>query len=104
MSISIIKLWKNKGKILEGIKNNIFKSEHVEEIYNERRAICQACIHRDDSGETCEVRGTNPCCGKCGCSLAIKLRALSAGCGDEEDPRWGPILTEEEEDKLNESL
>mgnify|MGYP006907024239 CR=1 FL=1 len=35
--MSIIKLWKNKGKIAEGIKNRIFKQEHIEEIYAERK-------------------------------------------------------------------
>ena len=73
-------------------------------MYNERRAICQACIHRDDSGKECDVPGTAPCCNKCGCSLALKLRSLSSGCGDENDPRWDAIITEDEENKLNETL
>lgn len=99
--MSIIKIWKNKDKIFEGIKNSIFKKEHVEEIYEERRAVCQACIHRDDEGKTCMVPGTQPCCGLCGCSLGFKLRSLSSQC---DDKRWKAVLSEEEADKLNEHL
>jgi hypothetical protein len=99
--MSLIKIWKEKGNILEGIKNRIFKQEHIEEIYEERMVICKACPHIDTNGSECYVPGTQPCCSKCGCSLALKLRSLSSGCGDEENPRWNAILTEEEEDELN---
>lgn len=102
--MSLIKLWKNKGKILEGIKNKVFKKEHVEEIASERLKICQICPHIDHAGTDCYVKGTHPCCSKCGCSLALKLRSLSSGCGDEENPRWNAVLSEEEDDKLNEDL
>jgi hypothetical protein len=97
----LLKVWKNKGKILEGIKNRIFKQEHVEEIFEERLAICQKCIEYDLEGKNCYVPGTQPCCGECGCSLALKLRSLSSECGLD---RWDATLTEEEEDRLNEQL
>ena len=29
---------------------------------------------------------------------------LSSGCGNEEEPKWDPIITEDEEDKLREEL
>ena len=96
--MSIIKVWKNKGKILEGIKNRIFKQEHIEEIFEERLAICKECIHYDTEGTKCYMTGTQPCCGECGCSLALKLRALSSECGL---AKWDAVLNEEEEDKLN---
>ena len=99
--MSLIKLWKNKGQILEGIKNNLFKTEHVEEIHDERMEICKACPAFDEEGTKCYVPGTNPCCGLCGCSLSLKLRSLSSEC---DDNRWLAILSEEEEDKLNEQL
>jgi len=102
--MSIIKLWKNKGKILEGLKNKIFKQEHIEEIFQERLSICKTCPLIDLLGNKCAVPGTAPCCGACGCSLDLKLRSLSSGCGDEENPKWNPILSEDEEDKLNEQL
>ena len=84
--------------------NNIFKKEHVEEIAEERLAICKTCPFIDLKGSKCAVSGTQPCCSKCGCSLKLKTRSLSSGCGDEENPRWNAVLSEDEEDKLNENL
>ena len=34
------KIWKNRKQIAEGIKNNIFKQEHVESLAEERLQIC----------------------------------------------------------------
>lgn len=102
--MSLIKIWKEKGKILEGLKNRMFKQEHIEEIANERRAICEKCPHIDKKGTECLVKGTQPCCGKCGCSLALKLRSLSSGCGDEQNPRWDAVLDNLEEEMLEDSL
>jgi hypothetical protein len=102
---NIIKIWKNKGQILEGITNSIFKKEDVEEIAQHRMQICNQCELLDVQGEGCTVPGTNPCCnekkGGCGCSLSLKTRALSSEC---PLGKWGAELTEEEEDKLNEKL
>jgi|SRR5690606_1955538 len=102
--MSLIKLWKNKGKILEGLKNKIFKQEHVEEIFQERLKICKTCPKIDLIGNSCYMPGTAPCCGACGCSLDLKLRSLSSGCGDEENPKWDAILSEEEDDELSKQL
>jgi hypothetical protein len=102
---NIIKIWKNKGAILEGITNSIFKKEDVEEIAQHRMQICNECDLLDVQGEGCMVPGTQPCCnenkGGCGCSLSLKTRALSSDC---PLGKWEAILTEEEEDKLNEKL
>ena len=98
---SVIKIWKNKGQILEGIKNNIFKSEHVEEIAAERYAICQGCNLLDLEGKECLVPNTQPCCGSCGCSMGLKLRALSADC---PEGKWKALLSHEEYYMLNQSL
>ncbi len=97
-------IWKNRHKISEGIKNSIFRKEHIEEIAAERWAICQTCPLLDLTGDQCLIPGTQPCCGACGCSHKIKLRSLSSGCGDEEDPKWGPVLSEDEEDELKNAL
>lgn len=98
---NLIKIWKHKGQILEGIKNSVFKSEHVEEIANERNAICQKCDLIDRTGSKCVVSGTQPCCGVCGCSLAFLQRSLSSSC---EAGKWSAILTDEENDALNDKL
>lgn len=102
---NIIKIWKSKGQILEGITNSIFKKEDVEEIAQHRMQICNECDLLDVQGDGCMVPGTQPCCnekkGGCGCSLSLKTRALSSDC---PLGKWDAILTEEEEDKLNEKL
>lgn len=96
-------IWSNRASIVEGIKNSLFKQEHVEQIAAERMAICEKCPSLDTEGSSCLVPGTHPCCGKCGCSLEFKLRSLSSDCGDEENPKWHALLSQEEEDAYNAS-
>ena len=102
---NLIKLWKAKGQIYDGIKNSIFKKEDVEEIAQQRLLICMKCALYDVQGVGCMVKGTQPCCneklGGCGCSLSLKTRALSSSC---PIGRWKAELTEEEEEKLNQKL
>lgn len=100
--MSLIKIWKNKGQIYEGIKNRIFKQEHIEEIAKDRMDICKSCPHLDTQGDKCEVPGTKPCCGLCGCSLGLKTRSLSSNCADEENRRWDAVLSDDESDRLDE--
>ena len=104
MAKGITQVWKNRKHILEGIKNNIFKKEHIEKIAAERIKLCLQCVEIDREGSKCLMPGTQPCCGKCGCSLAFKLRDLSSACGDEDSPRWDAILTEEEHENLKKKL
>jgi len=102
---NIIKIWKAKGQILEGVTNSIFKKEDVEEIANERMQICYNCslFTHEDGG--CMISGTGPCCDKrregCGCSLGFKTRSLSSDCPFN---KWKAVLTQEEEDQLNQKL
>lgn len=102
---NLITIWKNKGQILEGITNNIFKKEDVEAIALFRMNICQGCTLYDFAGTGCMVPGTNPCCnqdlGGCGCSLNFKTRSLSSSC---PLGKWEAELTQDEEDKLNQKL
>jgi hypothetical protein len=102
---NIIKIWKAKGQILEGVTNSIFKREDVEEIAQQRMHVCISCSLYDEQGEGCFVSGTQPCCnqnmGGCGCSLSLKTRALSSDC---PLGKWKAELTEEEEDALNQKL
>lgn len=92
---NVSKIWKNRNEILEGIKNNIFKSDAIEAIAEERNEICKACPFYDTEGVSCTVPGTAPCCGACGCSLKLKQRSLASGC---DEGYWEPVLTEEEDD------
>ncbi|HEY4062353.1 MAG TPA: hypothetical protein VGM30_10655 [Puia sp.] len=105
--MNIIRLWKNRNQIIEGVKNSIFKKEDVEEIAKERGVICSSnkCASYDVTGVGCMVPGTQPCCsvltGGCGCSLKFKLRSLSSFC-----PKgyWDIVLNEDEEQQLKEKL
>jgi hypothetical protein len=93
-------LYANRSKIYEGLKNSLVKDEFVEQIAKARFEICKACPHIDLKGDQCMVAKTQPCCGKCGCSLGMKTRSLSSDCGDEENPRWVAVLSQEEEDDI----
>ena len=102
MSRRLLKqIWNNKAAIAEGIKNKIFKKEDIEEVFNERMDICNVCPALNTDGSLCAVKGSQPCCGSCGCSLGFKLRALSAEC---PQGKWGPVLSQDEEDKVRASI
>jgi hypothetical protein len=92
-----IRIWKNRGLIMEGIKNNMFKTAHVENIAFFRNEICKDCEFVDLKGINCAVPTTQPCCSECGCSLKLKTRSLSSEC-----PKgfWKAELTEAEEQEL----
>ena len=89
--------FRNRKQILEGIKNKIFKKEHVEAEAARRWAICKECESLDREGSKCMAPGTQPCCGECGCSLSLKTRALSSDCPLE---KWLAVMDEDTEDLL----
>jgi hypothetical protein len=91
----------NLDKIAEGIKNRIFKSDDVEMIAKMRFQECKLCPFNDREGSSCAVPGSAPCCSKCGCSLGLKIRALSASC---PVGRWEKIMPEEMEDELKKQI
>ncbi len=99
--MGISDIFKNRKQILEGIKNKIFKQEHVEAEAELRWKICAECNSLDREGSKCMVSGTQPCCAQCGCSLGFKLRSLSSSC---PLGKWHSIMSEEEEDKLIEQF
>ncbi len=98
---SIIRIWKSKGEIIEGIKNSIFTKEDVEAIAKERMSICNGCEHIDNTGDKCLVSGTQPCCSLCGCKLFFKTRSLASSC---PASKWSSELTEDEAQKLEQKL
>ena len=53
----------------------------------------------DVKGKECAMKGTQPCCAECGCSLNFKTRSLASEC---PLGKWDAIATIEEEDKLEE--
>jgi len=44
------------------------------------------CDDYDESGTSCLVQGTGPCCSVCGCSLKLMLRSLDSAC---HKGHWG---------------
>ena len=96
-----LSVFKNADKIVEGIKNNIFKKEHIEAVATDRFQICIKCSLFDATGDHCIAPGTQPCCSDCGCSLAFKVRSLSSSC-----PKgfWDALATEELEEKINQQI
>jgi hypothetical protein len=99
--MSFIKFWKEKNKIFEGVKNSLFKQDHIEEIAKVRMDICEICPLIDSTGEKCYVAGTQPCCGDCGCKLSFKVRSLSSEC-----PKgyWSAITSKDEEEAILKSI
>lgn len=102
---NIIRIWKSKDQIIEGITNSIFKKEDVEEIAKERMSICRFCDLYTETDMGCMVPGTEPCCnqemGGCGCSLGFKTRSLSSEC---PMGHWKAEMSQQEEDQLNQKL
>ena len=95
-------IFNNRKEILEGIKNRLFKQEHIEIIAKERwEDSCVKCDSLNRDGSKCTVAGTQPCCAECGCSLGFKIRSLSSEC---PLGKWDAVLTEEEEEELNKNI
>tara|TARA_Y100001938_G_C8085254_1_gene431555 strand:- start:996 stop:1337 length:342 start_codon:yes stop_codon:yes gene_type:complete len=92
---------KHIDQVYEGVKNNIWRKDYVEVIATDRWRICLKCDKFDKNGQHCAAPGTQPCCADCGCSLALKLRALSSDCPLK---KWDAIMKPEEEQKLNQML
>lgn len=98
MKLDLKEIWKNRKQIIEGITNSIIRDQVVEDISKLRLDICNNC---DLKGDNCAVPGTAPCCNECGCSLAFKTRSLSSECPHPDGAKWKAIVSEEEEDKLD---
>lgn len=97
------KIWTNRFKIWEGIRNSIFKSDYVEKIAAHRMAICEENIcgfyDKDGTSEKTVVRGKSAC-GQCGCESSLLIRCLSCECSLGHlglTPLWPKEMTEEEE-------
>lgn len=110
----IPEIFHNRRQIWEGLKNNLIKKEHVEQVFNARLEVCKSCNLYDTTGTGCTIPGTQPCCnyhlseevnGKqingCGCSLSIKLRSLSTEC---PLSKWLKIMSEQDEEILKKKL
>lgn len=104
----LLKVWKNKWKILEGIRYTWFPNKYVEVIAAKRLEICKTnvCGHYNAAGDKaiCYVKGKG-CCDLCGCNDNYKTHSLSSACSLKDHgryPLWDAELTEEEEKKFRE--
>jgi len=97
-----INIWKNKYQILEGLKNKLFKKEHVEAVAKERTDICLKCPYYDPLGKSkkATIKGT-PSCSICGCTIELKTRCLSCECPVK---KWLKVTGEKLEDKIKEQI
>ena len=98
------KIWKNKFKILEGIRYSYFPNKYIEKIAAHRAAICETneCGFYDKLGVTEKiiVKGV-PGCSECGCRILYKTHVLSAVCTLKDigkTPLWDIEMTEKEEE------
>lgn len=79
--IKIVKtLWTKRLEILDGLKNYVYQTDHVEKVAKQRMEICNECPLIDLKGSKCFAPGTQPCCGSCGCSLKLKTRSIDDAC------------------------
>lgn len=94
----IQRVWKNKFKILEGLKNALIYRPEVEAVAYNRMQSCLTCDLIDHEGKSCIMPGTQPCCGVCGCKLYLKTRSMSSFCEHPNGSKWPALMTPEEED------
>lgn len=97
---TLSKIFNARKQILAGVINLAIRDEFVETVHEYRMAICKKCKYH---GGKCSVKGTGPCCGACGCSLAVKTRSLDTVCGLSEinkTPLWYPVVGKELAQKL----
>jgi len=91
----------NIRQIAEGIKNKVFKNDDVEAVAKLRWQHCSVCPALDTKGNKCAMKGTQPCCADCGCSLGFKLRSLSTECPQK---KWKAVMDKNTEMELKKSI
>jgi len=99
---------------MEGAFNSIFVRAKIEEIANERGAICNECPNNSVNKKKIDPKfnpiNPLPHCILCGCNLHMKTRSMSQVCPDFKlndkgeqipAPRWLAVMDEKEEDILD---
>lgn len=101
---------KNRNKIWEGLRNKIFKQEHIELVSKERLEICRTntCGYHDPKGESdAAVHKGHESCGACGCRLDLKTRSLSSDCGLKDlgkEPLWIALVSKQDEEMIDSQI
>ena len=106
----MIRVWKNKGQILEGIVNSVFSNQDIQDVGDQRITICRSNIcglyDKDGSSEKAVLKGEESCAG-CGCALKFKTVCLSCSChlqDVQQHPLWIAEVSHAEEEVLRERL
>lgn len=109
-------IWRNRAGIAEGIKNRIFKQEHIEELAEYRHNICKGCIWYSENqrGKSLEeipevikqIKGESIVekingridnhCIFCGCNTGFKIRCLGCTC-PLPDKKWDKVTNSDQE-------
>lgn len=89
----------NFKEIFEGWRNHLIPPEHlrkqIAEVSKERLKICRTCPFHSSKHNTIRL---DEHCTDCGCPLQAKTKCLSCGC---DQYYWDAVLTEEEEEEIN---
>lgn len=89
--------------ILQGVTNSIFVKDVIEEMAQERLAVCRACPFNSEvaraEGKT--IMRKDEHCLDCGCNLHLKSRAPSSECPQK---KWLALATTEESRQIMELL
>ena len=91
------------SKLYEGWRNHIAPPKYLKKIIKEtsksRMAICEECYYHSKNHPNFRPDAH---CTDCGCTLSAKTKCLSCEC-PLSPPEWGPVVTEEEEQKMKEN-
>ena len=92
----------NFSQVYEGWKNNLFPSRdmkpHIEEVANERLAICNDCPLHSKHFKTLRL---DEHCTSCGCTLSAKTRCLSCECPTK---RWLAVIDQDKDEEIKAAL
>jgi len=100
-------LLKTLEGVIEGSIKSVFLEEAVEKVADERKAICLNCEWNSTPGKMVNASK----CKACGCWLKLKTRVMHENCGLDRlnkaakanhPLKWEAVLTEQDEDKLDE--
>lgn len=93
----------NFREVYEGWRNHLLPPKHlkkaIESVSRRRRYICDRCEHNSKFHST--IRPDIHCM-ECLCTLSAKTKCLSCEC-PLSPPKWEAVISEEQEDEINEN-
>jgi hypothetical protein len=93
------------SEIYEGWRNHLFPPKQlkklIKEIHTTRLIICRGCGFNSKNQKRFFLRRDEHCT-QCGCTLSAKTKCLSCCC-ELDFPKWVCVLTEQQEEEINEA-